>query len=188
MVARNYSALPQLAVGVSFNFDGLAQTHGMPFINAFFQYMDQTPIVYVPLNANWTVRSPASPGQDLPAMLNYLPAGWPVVLERVGYPSGFQGVPSACNSSQVLQFAFWNIFFDIASSAGGEQVFRYIGVDGLVDLPPTFCEELIKAAGQAVAEDFCTKGIYDWQGNAKMAQSAAASGIDAYTTPSVATH
>ena len=186
VVARNFSGLPGLAVGVSFNFDGLKEVHGQPFIEAFFMYADQTPIVYVPLNDDWTVRSPVDIFSDLPAMVNYLPAGWPVVIERAGYPSAYTTQPPADNSSQVLQYEFHNAFFSVVSSAGGEQVFRYIGIDGLVDFPPDFCAQLAKATNEAVAEDFCTKGLYNYDGTPKMAKDAAIDGIDTYTTPNEA--
>ncbi len=119
---------PGLRVGVAATFDGLTGETREPLrrLNAASDVIAAT---YYPLNNDFTVRPPASPGPDLARLCGLYP-GRRVMLVEAGYPSSRE-----CGSSEAEQATFVRSLFS-AWDAHASQIIS-ITFSWETDISPT---------------------------------------------------
>ncbi|MDF1798983.1 MAG: hypothetical protein P1V81_07395 [Planctomycetota bacterium] len=140
--ARSYvhSTQPLLAVGVSLTFDA-AVTAG-PLLAALGQAADNLAWTYFPLQPDHTPRDPSVVPFEL-ALLQQAVAPRPLVLQRIGYPSGYQPVPTN-GSSEEQQRAFVEAVFDVVLAT---PKLRFASLVQLGERGPTEAAELAAELG-----------------------------------------
>lgn len=156
---------PEVAIGVTMTYSG-AVAH--PDILAAMQAAsDVVAFTYYPLNADFTVQDPAVVADDI-ARIVALANGGPVLLQEVGYPSGY--LPESGNgSSGDLQAQFVDAMFDALAV---HPEIRFVSFLQLGEWPGDLCDffaQYYAIGGETFREYLCTLGLRTYSGKAKPA-------------------
>lgn len=170
---RVQSMAPQMGVGATVTYGGLAA--GESLVTDVLAGSDAAVFTYYPLNADFTVRDPASAGADVARMVGAAD-GLPVLLQEAGYPSGYR--PEAANgSSDELQRQFIAALFEAVSA---QPQVRMVSIFQLADWPGAACDYFLNYYGTDTPrfrEYLCSLGLYTADGEAKPAFQAFVEGL-----------
>jgi len=162
---RVHAIAPELAVGVTMTYSGAVQYPYM--LEALKGVSDVVSFTYYPLNPDFTVRDPSVVADDMDTLVE-LAGDTPLILQEVGYPSGYL-TESTNGSSGDLQARFVeNIFTAIAA----HPEIRFVSFLQLGDWSDATCDFYSGYYGVGLdtfREYLCTLGLRTYSGEAKPA-------------------
>ncbi|MDX1992102.1 MAG: hypothetical protein SF029_06920 [bacterium] len=154
---------PDLAVGVTMTYGG-AMTYP-DLLADLIAVSDVIAFTYYPLNADFTVQDPSVVEEDMAALVEMI-SPMPVVLQEVGYPSGYLRSPNNGSSGE-MQAEFVSNFFD-ALEAHPE--IRFASFLHLGEWSDATCDEFAgyyQLELSAFREYLCSLGLREYNGDAK---------------------
>ncbi len=170
---RVHSLAPQMGVGVAITAGGVAA--GYDFVPALLARSDAAVFTYYPLNADYTVRDPAVVAGDVAGLVSA--AGeLPILLQEVGYPSGYLPEPSNGSSAE-LQRQFVAALFETVMT---QPRIRMVSFLQLSDWPDGACDYFLAYYGTSdpvFREYLCSLGLYTYEEQAKPAYAEFLAGL-----------
>ncbi|MBN1964906.1 MAG: hypothetical protein JW910_09680 [Anaerolineae bacterium] len=167
---------PQIGVGASVTFDAVADN--VAWLGNLLATSDAAVYTYYPLNADYTVRSPSVVGGDVAQMVRAA-GGLPVLLQEVGYPSGY--LPEASNGSSAdMQRQFVENMFDAVLA---QPQIRFVSFFQLADWGDAVCSYFMEYYGvnePRFGEYLCSLGLRAYSGEAKPAYDAFLAGVQRF--------
>jgi hypothetical protein len=164
---------PKMGVGANMTYSGVMG--GFPHAEAFLVVSDAASFSYYPLNDDFTPRSPDAVADDIAAMVE-LAGERPVLIQELGYPSGYLPAPHN-NSSTELQRRFVENVFDAALAY--PQV-RFISFQHLADWQDNECDAFLDYYGSDAPlfrEYLCSLGLRQATGEPKPAYAEFLAGL-----------
>ena len=171
--AHVHTLAPAMGVGATVMFDGVQA--GYPWIDRLIAASDAAVFTYYPLQGDFTVRDPDVIVDDLAAMV--AAAGdRPLLLQEVGYPSGYLPQPSNGSSVEKQKQFVENLFRLLPEYP---QI-RFVSFLSLVDWPDATCDHFLDYYGvsaPAFREYLCSLGLLAVDGTPKPAFAAFRAGL-----------
>lgn len=162
--ARTYlkTLKPNILVGVTTTFAGATSTYPTQ-VASLNENMDIIIMTYYPINAGFTVRSPATVSSDMAAMVN-IAGSKKIVMQEWGYPS------STVNSgSEQNQYYFITNTFSNWRTIGSDKI-PFISFFKRRNWDSAHCQTLTsQTSGQAFYEFMCSLGLLNNNGTPKAA-------------------
>lgn len=154
---------PGMGVGATITYSGVRDR--LPLVSQVLAASDAAAFTYYPLNDDFSVRDPAVVADDFAAMVA-VAGGKPVLLQEVGYPSGY--LPESSNGSSVDK---QKSFVENVFRALGEQPdIRFMSYFMLADWSTAECDMYTEYYGLAwprFHEYLCSLGLYTTAGDPK---------------------
>lgn len=171
---------PGMGVGATIMFNGVRDR--LPLVAGVIAASDAAAFTYYPLNNDFTVRDPSVLFDDFDAMI--AAAGdKPVLLQEIGYPSGYLPTPSNGSSGEKQRQFVENLFKALST----RPQIRFFSYFLLGDLSNAECDNLTVYYGLSVPafrEYLCSLGLYTGSGDAKPGFAAFIDGLKQIRHPS----
>ena len=164
----------RMAVGINITYEGINQ-NGFENLPDFLAVSDAVSFSYYPLNSDFSPHDPSVVFDDIPHMIE-LADDLPILLQEVGYPSGYIPTPSN-NSSVDLQAEFVSNMFDMIINY--PQI-RFVSFLHLGDWSDADCDGFLTYYGSDAAsfrEYLCSLGFYTSDGQPKPAYNTFMDGL-----------
>lgn len=171
--ARVQTLAPGMGVGATVTFDAVAE--GVPWLPDLLAISDAAVFTYYPLAADYTARDPAVVAEDVARMV--AAAGdLPVLLQEVGYPSGYLPDPSNGSSVEQQRQFVVNMFDAVAA----HPPIRFVSFLQLADWGDAVCDYFMTYYGVSeprFGEYLCSLGLHEYDGTPKPAFDAFLEGV-----------
>lgn len=172
---RNYiqAQNPEIGVGATLMF-GAVERHDS-WISEIADVSDAVVLTYYPLNVDFTVRDPGVVADDFALMAEF--AGEkPILLQEVGYPSGYTTNPGNNSSGEKQAQFVTNIFAELTNYP---QI-RFLSFLQMANWVDAECDDFLDYYGldaPRFREYLCSLGIRETTGEAKPAYDAFLQGL-----------
>jgi hypothetical protein len=170
---RVKSIAPEMGVGAAIMYSGVRTE--LPLVEQILAVSDAAAFTYYPLNGDFTVMEPDVVFDDFAHMVEAA-GDLPVLLQEVGYPSGYVTGPSNDSSGEKQKTFVENVF----KALDQHPEIRFMSYFMMSDWPGETCDELTGYYGLSVPrfhEYLCSLGIRDYNGDAKPAYAAFLGGL-----------
>ena len=164
----------QMAVGINITYEGIVQ-NGFEHLPDFMAVSDAVSFSYYPLNNDMTPQDPSVVLEDIPHMVE-LAGDMPILLQEIGYPSGYLPTPSN-ESSVEMQAQFVTNVFDMIMDY--PQI-RFVSFQHLADWSDAECDAFTRYYGSDAPrfrEFLCSLGYHTASGEPKPAFDAFMDGL-----------
>lgn len=166
---------PRMATGVTLTVGGILGWGAAPpaWFSTLTQVVDVTPLTYYPLTPAFVVKPPSVVAGELGAAVGALPPEWCVVLQELGYPSGYGNASSTDGSTPALQAAFFGAALDALGALNGTtNRVRAVSAFSFMDMDAATCAAFARyynVTTPAFVEYLCTLGLVKGDGTPKPA-------------------